>query len=239
MYDNREDTLWGRVMDSLDVATGYLILNLAWLLLTFPFALIFFWILRFAFGQQNSIWVLIFVPITIASPAIGGLYYATNRLAHEKDGGLSVFWEGVKIYLWPSYRWGIMNLILAFLFSVNIWFYGDATLSIAPYIQVVFIIGAVFWAAVQMYTFPFIIEQEDPHLKTALRNSFVATARFPLRSFGFLLLVGVIIFVSTFVFVPLWVFITVSLIAYLSNRHTLVVLEKLLEDEEKKNTASE
>ena len=233
MYDDRGDTVWGRLRDYLDTATRYIMLNLAWLLLTFPFAAVFFLILRYAFGIQESPWALIFIPITLASPAIGGLYYATNQLAHDIDGGLSAFWEGVKKYVWPSYRWGIMNLVMAFLFNVNIWFYGNATWSFAPYIRVVFIVGAVFWATVQMYTFPFIIEQEDPLLKTALRNSFIATARFPLRSFGFVFLVGIIVFVSTFLFVPLWALITVSLFAYLSNKHTLIILEKLREDEQK------
>lgn len=233
MYDDNSDTLFGKVKDYLEIAARYIMLNIAWWLSIFPFAVVFFLILRYAFGMQESPWILIFIPITLASPAIGGLYYATNQLAHDIDGGLTAFWEGVKQYFWPSYRWGFLNLIIAFLFSVNIWFYGNTTWSFAPYFRVAFIVGVIFWTTLQMYTFPFIIEQEKPLLKTALRNSLIATARFPLRSFGFMLLVGVLWFVSTYIFVPLWVIITVSLFAYLSNKHTLIVLEKLLEQEKK------
>ncbi len=235
MFNEGGNTIGDRLKEYLDIATRYLMLNVAWLLATFPFAAVFFLILRYGFGIQESPWILIFIPIILASPAIGGLYYATNRLAHDIDGGLSAFWEGIKKYFWPSYRWGIMNLLMAFLFSVNIWFYGNATWSFAPYLRVAFIVGAIFWATLQMYTFPFMIEQEKPQLRTAMRNSFISTARFPLRSFGFTLLIGVLVFVSTFIFVPLWVFITVSLFAYLSNKHTLIVLKKLLENEQKLN----
>lgn len=234
MYEDRNDTLMGRLKDYLEIATRYIMLNIAWLLSIFPFVAIFFLILRYAFGMEESAWILIFIPITLASPTIGGLYFATNQLAHNIDGGIGAYREGIKKYFWPSYRWAIMNLVVAFLFSVNIWFYGTATWSFASYLRVAFIVGAIFWTTVQMYTFPFIIEQETPSLKTALRNSFIATARYPLRSFGFLLIVGVIVFASTYLFVPLWVIITVSLFAYLSNKHTLIVLGKLFEDEQKK-----
>ena len=93
-------------------------------------------------------------------------------------------------------------------------------------------ISAIFWTTLQLYTFPFLIEQEEPSLKTALRNSFIAVARYPLRSFGFLLIIVAIAFVSTYLYFLLWVLISVSLIAFLSNKNTLVVLEKLAAKEQ-------
>ena len=233
MYDDRNETAFGKVKDYLEVAARYIMLNIAWWLSIFPFAAVFFLILRYAFGMQESPWVLIFIPITLASPASGGLYYATNQLLHDVDGGLGAYWEGVKKYIGPSYRWGVLNLVVAFLFSVNIWFYGNAPWAFAPYLQIAFIVAAAFWAALQMYTFPFMIEQDEPGLRMALRNSFIATARYPLRSFGFLLLVGAGIFISTFVFVPLWVIVSISLFAHFSNKHTIIVLEKLLAEQKK------
>ena len=146
---------------------------------------------------------------------------------------MMIYWHGIKTYLWPSYKWGIMNFVVAFLFSVNIWFYGNATLSFAPYLRVAFIVAAAFWAAVQMYTFPFMIEQEEPSIKTALRNSLLSVARYPLRSFGFLGFVIVIAAVSTYLFFPLWVVISISLIAFLSNKNTIAVLDKLKQEERK------
>ena len=236
MYENQNPFI-AQAMEYLEIATRYVLLNFLWLLSIFPFAAVFFLILRYAFGIQESPWVLIFIPVVLASPATGGLYYATNQLAHGRDGGPMVFWEGIKTYVWPSYRWGIMNLVVAFLLNLNIWFYGEAPWSFAPYLRVAFIISAIFWAALQMYTFPFIIEQDEPLVKTALRNSFVALARHPFRSFGFLLLILAIVMLSTFGFFVLWVVVSVSLIAYLSNKNTLAVLEKLIakEQELKKN----
>jgi type IV secretory pathway VirB3-like protein len=127
-----------------------------------------------------------------------------------------------------SYRWGILNLVVAFLVSINIWFYGNVTFQFAPYIRVIFVVTAIFWAVIQMYTFPFMLEQEEPLVKTALRNSLIAIARYPLRSIGILLMVVAIAFVSTYLYFILWVVISISLIAYLTNKNTLVVLEKLI-----------
>ena len=230
MYENQNPVI-ARAMEYLEIAARYVLLNFLWLLTIFPVAAVFFLILRYAFGVQEAPWVLIFIPIVFAAPATGGLYYATNQLAHGRDGGPTVYWEGLKRYVWPSYRWGIMNLAVAFLLNVNIWFYGDAPWAFAPYLRVAFIVSAIFWAALQMYTFPFMVEQEEPLVKTALRNSLVAVARYPLRSFGFLLLVFGIALVSTYGFFVLWVVISISLIAYLSNKNTLAVLEKLYAQE--------
>jgi uncharacterized membrane protein YesL len=235
MFNFSENSFWGRIMDVLEVAFRYVILNLAWLILTVPFVFLFFLILRYLFGMETYPWVLLSIPVVVASPVTGGLYFATNQLAHGIDSSLSVFWEGVKIYLWPSYRWGFLNLLIAFMLSVNIWFYGNVDWGIAPYLRVAFIVFSVFWVALQLYTFPFLIEQEKPILKMALRNSFISVARFPLQSFGWMILISVIVVVSTFVFIPLWFVISMSLITYLSNRLTLSILEKLIALE-KKNT---
>ena len=64
-------------------------------------------------------------------------------------------------------------------------------------------------------------------------------ARYPLQSFGFVFLVAVIVVVSAFVFPPLWIVISVSLIAYLSNWHTLSILEKLLTLEQENKDVQE
>jgi len=164
MFDSSENSFWGRIMEYLEVAFRYVILNLAWLMSTVPFAFLFFLILHYFLGMDSYPWVLLAIPIVLASPAIGGLYYGTNQLAHGKDSSLSVFWEGVKIYLFPSYRWGILNLLVAFILSVNIWFYGNVDWGIALYLRVAFIVFSVFWATLQLYAFPFLIEQEKPTL---------------------------------------------------------------------------
>jgi len=230
MYED-QNPLIARAMEYLEIAARYVLLNFIWFLSIFPVAAIFFLLLRYGFGVQEAPWVLIFIPVVLASPATGGLYYATNQLAHGHDGGPLVYWYGLKTYLWPSYRWGIMNFVIAFLFSINIWFYGEAPWGFAPYVRLAFIVAAAFWAAIQLYTFPFLLEQDQPQIKMALRNSFLALARFPLRGFGFLLLVVVIVLASTYLYFVLWVVTTVSLIAYLSNKNTIAVLEKLLAQE--------
>lgn len=238
MYED-QNPLVGRAMDYLEIAARYVLLNFIWILSIFPIAAVFFLILHYGFGITEAPWVLIFIPVLVAAPAMGGLYYATNQLAHGLDGGPLVYWKGVKSYIGPSYIWGIINLVVAFLFSVNIWFYNEVSWSFAPYLRIVFIVAAFFWIAVQLYTFPFMLEQENPSFKTALRNSFLTTARFPLRSFGFLLLVIVIALVSTIVYILPWAIITVSLIAYLSNKNTISVLEKMLAEDKERQAKQE
>jgi len=230
---DENETIASRAVGFLDIVSRFVVLNLAWLLSIFPFAAVLYLILRYGFGLQQFTWILAFIPVLIALPATGGLFYATNQLAHGRYGNLTIYWEGIKKYFWSSYKWGLLNFAVLFIFSVNIWFYGNLALEFAPYLRIAFIVAAAFWAALQIFTFPFMIEQDEPSIKTALRNSLICSARYPLRSFGYLGLIVVIAGVSTYLFIPFWVIISFSLIAYLSNKNTITVIEKMLLDEQK------
>ena len=82
MYED-QNPLVARAMEYLEFVARYVLLNFIWILTIFPVAAVFFLILRYAFGIQEAPWILIFIPIVLASPATGGLYYATNRLDQQ------------------------------------------------------------------------------------------------------------------------------------------------------------
>jgi uncharacterized membrane protein YesL len=175
----------------------------------------------------NLVWILFTVLLVTAIPAAAGLYYATNELAHGRTGGLETFFEGAKQYFWTSWKWGLPNLVIGFLFSVNFWFYSNITWQYAEYIRIVFYLMLFVWIAVNVYIFPYLIEQEKPKLRTAIRNSAVTFLRFPAQTIGLILLYVVLIWVGTFYIPPLWIVATGTVIAYTSNKMTIFALEKI------------
>lgn len=178
----------------------------------------------------NLIWFVLTLLIITAFPAAGGLYYATNRIAHGETAGIGIFFDGFKQHFWTSWKWGLVNLVVNFLLVTNIWFYGQFEGTGFFILQSLFFSLILIYTCMAIYIFPFLLEQESPVLKVAIRNSFAALVRFMGRSFGLLLLFILLAGVSVLV-PPLWFVITVSLMAYLGNWQTIWIIRTLKEED--------
>jgi uncharacterized membrane protein YesL len=199
---------------------------------TFKEALLDAWDALIPLVGINVIWFLLTILVIPAFPAFGGLYYATNQIAHGKTADIRTFFEGFKEKFWTSWKWGLLNLIVYSLLITNIWFYGHFEGFGFVILQSLFFSVMLIFTCMQIYTYPFLLEQERPSLKIAIRNSFFAFLRFMGRSFGLLLLFIVLEAVSILL-PPLWVILTMSIILYLANWQTLVVIQEM------KNVGSE
>jgi uncharacterized membrane protein YesL len=212
-YGNSSNQMFNRMMDTLNDIAGYVFLNIFWFVFSLPIVTIF--------------------------PATGALYFATNEIAHHRVGNFSTFWEGFKRYFWTSYKWGLLLVVSIYLFNLNIWFYSQLDWQYGRYIKTFFIGLAILWAAMIMFIFPLLLEQEKPTLVMAVRNSFVMVSRSPLRAFGLLILIAVIAWISTYIFLPLWVTISLSLVTFLSNRGTIWILDTLPKPKEQDENQGE
>src|SRR5690242_5559478 len=74
----------------------------------------------------NVVWFIISLPIVTALPAIGGLFYATNRLAHGRSADWRTLLEGFRLYFWRSWLIGLANVLLVAVFATNFLFYSIA-----------------------------------------------------------------------------------------------------------------
>ena len=179
----------------------------------------------------NIIWFLLTLPIVTAFPAAAGLYYATNQLAHQKGAGWKTFFDGFRIHFWLSWRWGLLNVIIILVAVSNIQFYGQLEAEWSVWLRGVIIGLSILWGIIQLYTFPFLLEQEKQRLSTALRNSMVllATRPAPVLSVAFLSLMLAVL--STVIVLPAWFFFTASLSVYLANKVVIDSVKKLQKDE--------
>jgi len=179
----------------------------------------------------NIIWFLLTLPIVTAFPAAAGLYYATNQLAHQKGAGWKTFFDGFRIHFWLSWRWGLLNVIIILVAVSNIKFYGQLEAEWSVWLRGVIIGLSILWGIIQLYTFPFLLEQEKQRLSTALRNSMVllATRPAPVLSVAFLSLMLAVL--STVIVLPAWFFFTASLSVYLANKVVIDSVKKLQKDE--------
>ncbi len=175
----------------------------------------------------NLTWFLCSVPLITAIPALGGLFHATNRLAHGSGGNWRVFWEGFRQHFWLSWRWGLINAAVFIVLGVSHEFYSQLEIPALNWIRWPILIAGAIWAELQLFTFPLLLEQTDRRFLVATRNSAVMFLRCPGLALSALVPVLLIGAVSLLVFLPAWVVISASLCAYLANRAVVKTIERL------------
>lgn len=180
----------------------------------------------------NIIWFLLTLPVVTAIPALGGLYYATNRLAHQTPADWRTFLEGFRAHFWLSWRWGLMNVAGFGILGSSLWFYSQVEAGWAGWVHALMIGLLLWWFMIQVLTYPFLLEQTDRRLPVALRNSLVMLVRRPLFTVLTGTSIGALILLSVYLMRPAWIFLTGSLCAYLANRAVISTISKMQEQKE-------
>lgn len=175
----------------------------------------------------NLIWAVFTVPVITAIPALGALFYATNRLAHGSSAGWRVFWDGFRACFWMSWRWAAINAVVFGLLGANLWFYGQADAAWSGAAQTAFVILIAVWSELQLFTFPLLLEQADRRFVVALRNSAVMLLREPGPVLWAVLLVLAVAVPSVLIVPPAWIILSASLCAYLANRAVVQSIQAL------------
>ncbi len=171
----------------------------------------------------NLVWLGLSLTVILCPPATAGLYAVTNSLAHGKGQRLDDFVTAARRYAWVSWRWALTNLALGALLAVNFVFYGSLESTAAFLIQAALVSAGGVWLVMQFYVWPFLIEQEQKRLRTALRNALFLALANPLYTLLLLIVAVVSLVFSLVAILPLG-FFTMSFLALLGNR---AVVERL------------
>ncbi|MEN6435203.1 MAG: DUF624 domain-containing protein [Anaerolineaceae bacterium] len=123
----------------------------------------------------NLIWTVCVILIIPGPPATLALFNYSNRLAHGEIADLADFFTSFNRYWRPAWRWGIINLSLVSIFIGDIFLIGRSALtsSTIRMVQGFYITAIIICFLVQLYTIPFMLEQEKPIVRMAFRNSIV------------------------------------------------------------------
>ena len=132
-----------------------------------------------------------FIALLVAAPPMTmGVYYVTNRLAHDYVGKFEHIFEGARQYARPAWLLAVVNLAIAAVLWANYQFYapseegpriidlaGGAQFQIDPNStwavaarSILFSIALV-WIYSQLYALPMLLEQKVPSIWFAMRNS--------------------------------------------------------------------
>jgi hypothetical protein len=141
-------------------------------------------------------------------PATLALFYYGNRIAHGEIATERDFLHAVRQYWGPAWRWGIINLVVIALLTGDYYLVGSLTenIEIAAFVQGLYITLLAGWLVLQLFTLPFLFEQEQPLVIEALRNAALFIRKNLIFSLvlalflGLSLAAGVLAFMLTFAF---------------------------------------
>ncbi|NLG52009.1 MAG: hypothetical protein GX552_18025 [Chloroflexi bacterium] len=153
--------------DTWEELYSLIIVNMAWF-----FAVVGLPVLLLSLGNV-IVSIAAFVLFVLLFPAtIPGIYVVGSIVAHGKTFHFSDFIGGVKKYWWRGLLWFLANLAVIAIIYVDIQFYPTFLQSIfGIMLGGMFIALFVFWAIMQMYFWPLLIEQDQPNLLRAWRNA--------------------------------------------------------------------
>jgi hypothetical protein len=141
-------------------------------------------------------------PVTLA------LFFYGNRIAHGEAANERDFLAAVRQYWAPAWRWGFLNLAVLGLLGGDYYLIGkmNIDLNTMHFIQGLYITLLVFWSLLQLFTLPFLFEQNQPVVFDALRNATVFIRKNLIFVFALALLLlisltlGTLAFMLTFAF---------------------------------------
>lgn len=174
----------------------------------------------------NVAWFVMSLPVVTIFPALGGLYYAVLQMNQEHGADWGTVWEGLKKHWWLSVRWGLLVVGVDALLAVNIWFYYNLTQDWAVFALTATVVLLIIWLAINQFSFPLLLLQDEKKIFTAIRNGYVVVMRQPLAALKVMGL-NLLIAVVSILLPPLWVFISMAAIVSIRTRTVIQAVEKI------------
>lgn len=155
-------------------------------------------------------------PVTLA------LFFYGNRIAHGERANERDFLEAIRNYWKPAWRWGFMNFLAIGLLTGDYYLIGNmaARSGLASFFQGMYITVLASWLLLQLFTLPFLLEQEQPSVIQALRNATIFIGRNLILVFVLVLLLALSLMAGTLSFMLTFVF-GGALVAFAGNRAVL------------------
>jgi hypothetical protein len=164
--------------------------------------------------------------IVFGPPVTVAMFYYCNRIVHDELATERDFLNAVRHYWKPAWRWGGLNLLVIGFLLLDYTLTGNSVkdLRLASFMQGFYIALLGFWVMLQIFALPFLFEQEQPSVMSALRNSTVFMRKNVILVIVLTLLLAISLIIGTLAFMLTFVFGT-ALVAFAGNHAVLEALE--------------
>lgn len=149
----------------------------------------------------NLLWAVLNLSIVAGPPATMALFYVANQAAHGEVVDVRDFLCALRRSFGLGWKWGAVNLAVACLLVGDIILTGrPGSSDRARLIQGGFVTALAAWLLLQLYSLPFLFEQERLDLGQAWRNGAAMMGRNLAFSISLGLLLVCVLFLGTLFF---------------------------------------
>jgi uncharacterized membrane protein YesL len=123
----------------------------------------------------NLLWLILTLLVVTAPPATLALFSTANRIAREEPTDPRDFLRAFRRYLVIGWRWGLLQVVVLGVLIGDILLSGrlGGETAFGQLAQGLYLAALACWLLLQLYALPFLFEQDEPALRTALRNAAV------------------------------------------------------------------
>jgi hypothetical protein len=170
---------WRSLKDAWEELMPLALVNLVW------FAT---WGAPFALIPSSPVpwltYTLLALGLALGAVSTGGLYHVADRVAHGRAAHFEDWREGVRLHWRQALLWLLVNVAVVAAAVWNIAFYGETMQGNWVWLlQGVWLALALFWAMMQVYFWPMLLQLEEPRLYTAWRYSAMLIVANPFYAF--------------------------------------------------------
>lgn len=180
----------------------------------------------YAYVWTNLAFVALCLPV-ITAPAAYSALMRVGHLAHTSpsDADLAAFWVTFRANLRRALPWGVGNALFAVVNFNNLFAYAPLDSPLVLALETVWVVAAVVWLGMLLYTWPIYYEMQQPTVRGAMRNALVMVLRNPLFTLALLIVIALLAALSTLL-VAAWLLLTWGAISAIANAAVLDRLER-------------
>ena len=180
----------------------------------------------FVFVPLSLLWWLCFLVIIPLPPAVAGLVYLANEIAHERRIEWRMAVEGARLFFWRSWVVFLVSVLGFLVVGMNIWFYLNQFTGLPQYLTILWLYLLIIWSAAQIYVYPLLIAMEKPRVLLIFRNALLLTLANPLFTVLLLVLFLALTVVSV-AFPLLLILVLPGLLSLVSTRALVYLVERV------------
>jgi len=118
----------------------------------------------------NILWLALQIPIVTGPPATAVLFTVAERIHADDYWELQELWPLLRELFWPAWRWGLPNLLFLIVMAVNVYAYQNASGIGWLLLRLVWGTLLAAWLALNLFYWPFWLNQEDKSLRATYGN---------------------------------------------------------------------
>lgn len=182
------------------------------------------WKNLFGYAILNVLWIGFSLTIIGGPPALAAMYHLAAYDAVGDYADRRAFFGAMKQLFVPAWRWGLLQAAVYGVGGFNLLYYAAANGFMIDVLRVGWIIGLAVWTVLNLFFWPFYMQQDDRRIATTYRNVLVFVTVQPGLTLGVALLSVVIVAVAVAT-VMVFAFAVLPLLALLATFAVIGALE--------------